>query len=93
MSATSQTLEAPHVQRRRHRTGPRADHPATEAKNLADLVKRGADSAERLRDLIAISATDEHELRKILHPGLVRHHLRYRAEILKRFEALVGQGK
>lgn len=71
--------------RRRHRTGITPDRPAAEAETLVGLVRRGAGSPERLRELIAISATDEAELRKIFHPNLVRHHVRYRAQVMHFF--------
>ena len=90
MSAHVQNLEAAQIPRRRRRTGfvgfvP--DRPAVEAETLVGLVRRGVDSPERLRELIAISATDEAELRKIFHPNLVRYHVRYRAQVLYFFDA------
>jgi hypothetical protein len=87
MKAHTQNLGAEQMPRRRRRAGVVPDRPAAEAETLVRLVRRGVDSPERLRELIAISATDEAELRKLFHPNLVRHHLRYRARVLHFFDA------
>jgi hypothetical protein len=82
MSGHAKNVGAEQVPRRRCRTGVTPDRPGAEAETLVGLVRRGADSPERLRELIAISPTDEAELRTIFHPDPVRHHVRYRAQVL-----------
>ena len=56
---------------------------------LAGLVRRGIDSADRLRELISISETDVEQLLKTLHPNSVRHFVRYRAQVLHHFDRLL----
>jgi hypothetical protein len=87
MRAHAQNLGAKQTPGRRRRTGLVPDRPAAELETLVRLVLRGVDSPERPRALIAISATDEAEVRKLFHPNLVRHHLRYRVRVLHVFDA------
>jgi hypothetical protein len=75
--------------RRRRRTGVVPDRPALEAEMLAGLVRRGIDSADRLRELISISETDVEQLLKTLHPNSVRHFVRYRAQVRHHFDRLL----
>lgn len=61
-------------------------HPASEAKFCVSMVQHGIDTVERVRSLIAVSQTEENELRKMFEAYRVRQILDYRRAILRHFE-------
>lgn len=55
------------------------------------LVKRGIDTVERVRELIAVSSDQEAELRRILAPEVVARVLSDRSEILRAFNRAIAE--
>jgi hypothetical protein len=63
-----------------------------EAKICIGLVKRGVDTVERVRRLIAVSEKEETELRNILlQPGFAAHFVHERREVLFHFDRFIAQ--
>lgn len=63
----------------------------TEASALCGLVKRGVDTADHVRVLIGVSATDEEFLRKFFAPAFVARLIAYRHEVRQLFDMLLRE--
>lgn len=63
-----------------------------EAKILLGLVRRNVSTPADVRDLIAMSPTDEQFLRRGFHPNLVRQLIEYRGRVLAEFENMLADG-
>jgi hypothetical protein len=61
-----------------------------EAAALADLVRRGVESRERCRELIAIAPAEEEELRKLLPAGNVSEVINFRMQVLNIFDSMLA---
>jgi hypothetical protein len=67
-----------------------APTPESEARALLLRVVDGRASIDETRLLIAISATEEIELQKLLGRGVTARAVRYRREVLECFENLLA---
>jgi hypothetical protein len=64
--------------------------PATDARSLAGMVIRGAQSREATLSLILLSARDENILRRKMQPNDFMQLAQYRREVLEVFEKIIA---
>lgn len=63
-----------------------------EAKSLLGLVRRNVSTPADVRNLIAMTPSDEKILRSAFHPNRVRQLIEYRRRVLAEFENMLSDG-